>query len=86
MRHLVVIWLDLAAIWLDLTAILRDLAGSPHLRAEAHAQLAVLQENEPARHLVRGRGRGYGLGVRVRVRMSQRGTCGGSQDIVFHTP
>ena len=79
MRHLVVIWLDLAAIW-------RDLAGFPHVSGEAHAQLAVLRENEPARHLVRGRGRGYGLGVRVRVRMSQRGTCGGSQDIVFHTP
>jgi len=58
MRHLVVIWLDLAAIWRGLAAILRDLAGSPHLRAEAHAQLAVLRENEPARHLVRGRGGG----------------------------
>ena len=58
MRHLVVIWLDLAAIWRGLAAILRDLAGSPHLRAEAHAQLAVLREDEPARHLVRGGGGG----------------------------
>ena len=51
MRHLVVIWLDLAAI-------LRDLAGSPHVSGEAHAQLAVLREDEPARHLVRGGGGG----------------------------